>query len=223
MINFNNDWDEVLKGEFDKEYYLKLREFLKEEYRTQTVYPDMYDIFNAFKYTPYSNVKAVILGQDPYHEPNQAHGLAFSVKSGTKLPPSLVNIYKELESDLGIAPTDCGELTGWAKQGVLLMNTALTVRRGQANSHKGKGWEIFTDEVIKKLNERKEPIAFILWGANARSKKQYITNPAHCVFESAHPSPLSAFGGFFGSKVFSRVNIFLMQNGVPPINWAKRQ
>ncbi len=223
MINFNNDWDEVLKGEFDKEYYLKLREFLKEEYRTQTVYPDMYDIFNAFKYTPYSNVKAVILGQDPYHEPNQAHGLAFSVKNGTKLPPSLVNIYKELESDLGIAPTDCGELTGWAKQGVLLMNTALTVRRGQANSHKGKGWEIFTDEVIKKLNERKEPIAFILWGANARSKKQYITNPAHCVFESAHPSPLSAFGGFFGSKVFSRVNIFLMQNGVPPINWAKRQ
>ena len=183
----------------------------------------MHDIFNALKYTPYSSVKAVILGQDPYHEPGQAHGLAFSVKEGTRLPPSLQNIYKELKTDLGIPPVSCGELTGWAKQGVLLMNTALTVRRAQANSHKGKGWEIFTDEVIKKLNEREEPIAFILWGANARSKKQLITNPIHGIFESAHPSPLSAYNGFFGSRVFSRVNFFLMENGVPPINWAKRQ
>lgn len=223
MVKLDNDWDIVLNGEFENEYYLKLREFLIEEYRSQTVYPNMHDIFNALKYTPYSSVKAVILGQDPYHEPGQAHGLAFSVKEGTRLPPSLQNIYKELESDLGIPPTNCGELTGWAKQGVLLMNTALTVRRGQANSHKGKGWEIFTDEVIKKLNERQEPIAFILWGANARSKKQLITNPIHGIFESAHPSPLSAFNGFFGSRVFSRVNFFLMENGVPPINWAKRQ
>ena len=222
MVNLGNDWDEVLKGEFEKEYYLKLREFLKEEYRTQTIYPNMYDIFNALKYTPYSCVKAVILGQDPYHEPGQAHGLAFSVKEGTRLPPSLVNIYKELESDLGIPPVTSGELTGWARQGILLMNTALTVRRGQANSHKGKGWEIFTDEVIKKLNEKKEPVAFILWGANARSKKSLITNTIHGIFESAHPSPLSAFNGFFGSRVFSRVNIFLMENGIPPINWAKR-
>ncbi len=223
MVNLGNDWDAVLKGEFEKEYYLKLREFLIEEYRSQTIYPNMHDIFNALKYTPYSSVKAVILGQDPYHEPGQAHGLAFSIKEGTRLPPSLQNIYKELESDLGISPTNCGELTGWARQGVLLMNTALTVRRGQANSHKGKGWEIFTDEVIKKLNERQEPIAFILWGANARSKKQLITNPIHGIFESAHPSPLSAFNGFFGSRVFSRVNFFLMENGIPPINWAKRQ
>ncbi len=223
MVTLGNDWDKVLEGEFEKEYYLKLREFLKTEYRTQTVYPNMYDIFNALKYTPYSNVKAVILGQDPYHEPGQAHGLAFSVKEGTKLPPSLQNIYKELESDLGVPPTNCGELTGWAKQGVLLVNTVLTVRRGQANSHKGMGWETFTDEIIKKLNDKTEPVAFILWGANARSKKALITNPIHGIFESAHPSPLSAYNGFFGSRVFSRVNIFLMENGIPPINWAKRQ
>lgn len=223
MVTLGNDWDKVLEGEFEKEYYLKLREFLKAEYRTQTVYPNMYDIFNALKYTPCSNVKAVILGQDPYHEPGQAHGLAFSVKEGTKLPPSLQNIYKELESDLGVPPTNCGELTGWAKQGVLLVNTVLTVRRGQANSHKGMGWETFTDEIIKKLNDKTEPVAFILWGANARSKKALITNPIHGIFESAHPSPLSAYNGFFGSRVFSRVNIFLMENGIPPINWAKRQ
>lgn len=223
MVTLGNDWDKVLEGEFEKEYYLKLREFLKAEYRTQTVYPNMYDIFNALKYTPYSNVKAVIFGQDPYHEPGQAHGLAFSVKEGTKLPPSLQNIYKELEQDLGVPPTSCGELTGWARQGVLLVNTVLTVRRGQANSHKGMGWETFTDEIIKKLNDKTEPVAFILWGANARSKKALITNPIHGIFESAHPSPLSAYNGFFGSRVFSRVNIFLMENGIPPINWAKRQ
>lgn len=222
MVRLGNDWDAVIGGEFEKEYYLTLREFLKQEYATRTVYPDMRSIFTALKLTPYSEVKAVILGQDPYHEPNQAYGLAFSVREGVPLPPSLRNIYKELEEDLGVPATQSGVLDGWAKQGVLLLNTALTVRRGEANSHKGKGWEIFTDEVIKKLNEREEPIAFILWGANARSKKSLITNPQHGIFESAHPSPLSAYNGFFGSRPFSRVNAFLMQNGIAPINWAKR-
>ncbi len=222
MVRLGNDWDAVIGGEFEKEYYLTLREFLKQEYAARTVYPDMRSIFTALKLTPYSEVKAVILGQDPYHEPNQAYGLAFSVREGVPLPPSLRNIYKELEEDLGVPATQSGVLDGWAKQGVLLLNTALTVRRGEANSHKGKGWEIFTDEVIKKLNEREEPIAFILWGANARSKKSLITNPQHGIFESAHPSPLSAYNGFFGSRPFSRVNAFLMQNGIAPINWAKR-
>ncbi len=223
MVKLGNDWDGVIGAEFEKEYYLDLREFLKCEYSSQTVYPDMYDIFNALKLTPYSSVKAVILGQDPYHEPGQAHGLAFSVTEGTPLPPSLRNIYKELETDVGAKPTTCGELSGWAKQGVLLLNTVLTVRQGNANSHKGKGWEIFTDEIIKKLNEKTEPVAFILWGANARSKKALITNPIHGIFESPHPSPLSAHYGFFGSRPFSRVNAFLMQNGVPPINWDRRR
>ena len=223
MVKLGNDWDNIIGGEFEKEYYLQLREFLKGEYANGTVYPNMYDIFNALKLTPYSSVKAVILGQDPYHEPGQAHGLAFSVKEGTPLPPSLRNIYKELETDVGAKPVSCGELIGWAKQGVLLLNTVLTVRQGNANSHKGKGWEIFTDEIIKKLNEKTEPVAFILWGANARSKKALITNPIHGVFESPHPSPLSAHYGFFGSRPFSRVNAFLMQNGVPPINWDRRQ
>ena len=222
MVRLGNDWDAVIGGEFEKEYYLTLREFLKQEYAARTVYPDMRSIFTALKLTPYSEVKAVILGQDPYHEPNQAYGLAFSVREGVPLPPSLRTIYKELEEDLGVPATQSGVLDGWAKQGVLLLNTALTVRRGEANSHKGKGWEIFTDEVIKKLNEREEPIAFILWGANARSKKSLITNPQHGIFESAHPSPLSAYNGFFGSRPFSRVNAFLMQNGIAPINWAKR-
>lgn len=223
MVKLGNDWDNIIGDEFKKEYYLQLREFLKGEYANGTVYPNMYDIFNALKLTPYSSVKAVILGQDPYHEPGQAHGLAFSVKEGTPLPPSLRNIYKELETDVGAKPVSCGELVGWAKQGVLLLNTVLTVRQGNANSHKGKGWEIFTDEIIKKLNEKTEPVAFILWGANARSKKALITNPIHGVFESPHPSPLSAHYGFFGSRPFSRVNTFLMQNGVPPINWDRRR
>ena len=219
MVTIGNDWDQIIGGEFEKEYYLKLREFLKAEYSSRRIYPDMYDIFNALKLTPYSQVKAVILGQDPYHEPGQAHGLSFSVREGTVLPPSLKNIYKELENDVGIRPAQRGDLTAWAKQGVLLMNTVLTVRQGQANSHKGMGWEIFTDEVIRKLNERDTPIAFILWGANARSKKAFITNSIHGIFESAHPSPLSAHNGFFGSKVFSRVNKFLVENEIPPINW----
>ncbi len=222
MVQLGNDWDNVIGEEFSKDYYLSLREFLKEEYAQKTVYPDMHNIFTALKLTPYKEVRAVILGQDPYHEPNQAYGLAFSVREGVPLPPSLRNIYKELESDLGVSPVTSGVLDGWAKQGVLLLNTALTVRRGEANSHKGKGWEIFTDEIIKKLNDRPEPIAFILWGANARSKKALITNPKHGIFESAHPSPLSAHNGFFGSRPFSRVNAFLMQNAIPPINWAKR-
>lgn len=214
-----NDWDNVIGGEFEKPYYQQLRRFLFEEYKSREIYPDMYDIFNALKLTPYSAVKAVILGQDPYHEPGQAHGLSFSVRDGTALPPSLQNIYKELENDVGIKPARTGDLTAWAKQGVLMMNTVLTVRRGQANSHKGIGWEIFTDEVIRRLNDRDKPIAFILWGANARSKKVFITNPIHGIFESAHPSPLSAYGGFFGSKVFSKVNRFLVENEIPPIDW----
>ena len=219
MVKIGNDWDGIIGGEFEKEYYLKLREYLKTEYSSQRIFPDMYDIFNALKLTPYSAVKAVILGQDPYHEPGQAHGLSFSVRDGTALPPSLKNIYKELEDDIGIPAAKSGDLTPWAKQGVLLMNAVLTVRQGQTNSHKGMGWEIFTDEVIKKLNMRDTPIAFILWGANARSKKAYITNPIHGIFESAHPSPLSAYSGFFGSRVFSRVNKFLIENEIPPIDW----
>ena len=222
MVTIGNDWDAVIGGEFEKEYYLKLREFLKAEYSSRRIFPSMDDIFNALKLTPYSQVKAVILGQDPYHEPGQAHGLSFSVREGTVLPPSLKNIYKELESDVGIKPAQTGDLTSWARQGVLLMNTVLTVRQGQANSHKGMGWEIFTDEVIKKLNKRDAPIAFILWGANARSKKALITNPIHGIFESAHPSPLSAHNGFFGSRVFSRVNRFLVENEIPPIDWQVR-
>lgn len=219
MVNIGNDWDEILKDEFKKEYYLKLREFLKKEYATQTIYPNMYDIFNSLKYTSYNSVKAVILGQDPYHGAGQAHGLCFSVKEGVPFPPSLKNIFKELNSDLGVTKPINGTLTGWAKQGVLLMNTVLTVRDGMANSHKGKGWETFTDDVIIKLNEREKPIAFVLWGGNARSKKKLITNKNHKIFECAHPSPLSAYNGFFGCKHFSKVNEFLVSNGEEPINW----
>lgn len=219
MVNIGNEWDDVLKGEFDKEYYLNLRQFLKSEYAHYEIYPNMYNIFNALKYTSYNNVKAVILGQDPYHEPGQAHGLCFSVQKGTPLPPSLQNIYKELQSDLGISPAPHGELVSWAENGVLLMNTVLTVRRGQANSHKNKGWEIFTDRVIELLNQREQPMVFILWGANARSKVKLITNPKHCIIQSAHPSPLSAYNGFFGSRPFSKANDFLVSQGIEPINW----
>ncbi len=220
MVNIGNDWDSILKGEFDKPYYLQLREFLKTEYRTQTVYPDMYDIFNALKFTPYAQVKAVILGQDPYHEPGQAHGLSFSVKEGVEPPPSLKNIYKELGSDLGIPIPQNGDLTKWAKQGVLLLNASLTVRRGQADSHKGKGWEIFTDRVISLLNEREAPVVFILWGGKAKAKIPLITNQRHCIITSAHPSPLSAHYGFFGSKPFSKCNRFLESIGSQPIDWS---
>lgn len=219
MVHIGNDWDKVLDGEFEKDYYLKIREILKNEYFSRTVFPPMHDIFNALKYTPYSETKVVIIGQDPYHEIGQAHGLSFSVRKGIKIPPSLVNIYKELNSDIGMKIPTHGELTSWAKQGVLLLNATLTVRQSEANSHKDIGWAIFTDEVIKKLAKCENPIVFILWGANARSKKKYITNKNHLIIESAHPSPLSAYNGFFGSKPFSRANNFLVANGRTPINW----
>lgn len=219
MVVIGNDWDEVLEGEFDKEYYLKLREFLKDEYKTQTIFPDMYDIFNALKLTSYKDTKVLILGQDPYHNVNQAHGLSFSVKPGVDTPPSLLNMYKELRDDLGCFIPNNGYLVPWAKQGVLLLNTALTVRAHQANSHKGKGWEIFTDNIIKTLNLRDDPVIFILWGNNARKKKDFIDTSKHFVIESAHPSPLSASRGFFGSKPFSKTNEILISLGKSPIDW----
>lgn len=220
MVNLGNSWDEILAEEFKKEYYLKLRSFLKQEYGSFTVYPDMNNIFNSLKYADYNSIKAVIIGQDPYHEPNQAHGLAFSVMKGNPLPPSLKNIYKEIEEDLGIAPPSHGELTYWAKQGVLLLNNALTVRRGQANSHRGKGWEQFTDAVIAKVNQKDSPVVYLLWGANAREKTRLINNPRHLILTAAHPSPLSAYNGFFGCKHFSKCNNFLQQQGVEPIDWS---
>ncbi|MBS5703206.1 MAG: uracil-DNA glycosylase, partial [Butyricicoccus pullicaecorum] len=193
--------------------------WLKKEYAEQTIYPPMEDIFNALRYTPYHDVKAVLLGQDPYHGPGQAHGLCFSVREGVEPPPSLKNIFQELESDLGFPPPQNGTLTKWAQQGVLLLNTTLTVRRGQANSHKNIGWTTFTDAVIRKLNERETPIVFLLWGGNARSKKPLITNPSHLILETVHPSPLSAYGGFFGCRHFSRCNEFLQAHGEAPIDW----
>ncbi len=219
MVHFGNSWDQVLAGEFEKEYYQKLRRFLIEEYRNRTVYPDMHDIFNAQKTTGYDDVKVVILGQDPYHEPGQAHGMAFSVQPGIKTPPSLVNIYKELKDDIGIEPVNHGYLLKWAQQGVLLLNTCLTVRAHQANSHKGKGWEIYTDRVIELLNQREKPVVFILWGANAKSKTKLITAPQHLVLTGAHPSPLSAYNGFYGGQYFSKTNNFLEGQGNRPIDW----
>ena len=219
MVHIGNDWDEILGGEFDKPYYKKLRAFLKSEYSSKTIYPDMYDIFNALKFTPYEDVKVVILGQDPYHGPNQAHGLCFSVKKGVEPPPSLKNIFKEINADLGVNFSGSGELTSWATQGVLLLNTVLTVRAGSPNSHKGMGWEILTDKIISLLNEREQPIVFLLWGANARAKKALITNKNHLVLETVHPSPLSAYNGFFGCKHFSKTNIFLEKNGMKKIDW----
>ena len=218
MITIGNDWDEKLAPLFESELYLKIREFLKKEYSTHVVYPSMYDIFNAFRYTPYSSVKAVILGQDPYHNEGQAHGLCFSVQKGVELPPSLVNIYKELKSDLGIEPSKSGCLTKWAENGVFLLNSTLTVRAGQANSHSGCGWQQFTDEVIKILAAREKPMVFLLWGGNARSKKKLISGN-HLVLECAHPSPLSAYNGFFGCKHFSKANQFLIDHGETPIDW----
>ena len=219
MVHIGNSWDDKLSGEFDKDYYLQLREFLKEEYSSRTVYPDMYDIFNALKYTPYEDVRAVILGQDPYHEPGQAHGLCFSVQKGVEIPPSLMNIYRELEADLGIAPPRHGCLESWARNGVLLLNTVLTVREHAAHSHKGKGWEVFTDHVIRLLNERPEPMVFILWGRPAGRKADLITSPQHEIITGAHPSPLSAYKGFFGGRYFSRTNDFLVRSGSRPIDW----
>lgn len=220
MVKLGNDWDEILKDEWEKPYYKQLRQFLKKEYSTYQIYPDMHDIFNALKYTSFADCKAVIIGQDPYHEPGQAHGLCFSVKPGVPLPPSLKNIYKELESDLGIPPAKNGYLEKWAKSGVLMLNNVLTVRRANANSHKDKGWEQFTDAVIEKLNEKDTPVVFILWGANARKKCEKITNPIHKKLISVHPSPLSAYGGFFGCKHFSKCNELLTEAGLEPIDWS---
>ncbi|MEE0946917.1 MAG: uracil-DNA glycosylase [Acutalibacteraceae bacterium] len=219
MVHLGNDWDEILKDEFSKPYYLKLREFLKEEYKTKTIYPNMHDIFTALKSSSFKDTKVVILGQDPYHEPNQAHGLCFSVLKGVQPPPSLQNIYKELSDDIGFKPVSHGQLTKWAEQGVLMLNTVLTVRRGQANSHKGMGWEMFTDKVISELNKKKTPVIFLLWGSPAKQKAQIITNPIHIKLTCPHPSPLSAYRGFFGCKHFSKTNELLIKNGLTPIDW----
>lgn len=219
MVNIGNDWDEILKDEWEKPYYQKLRGFLKAEYSSKTIYPNMNDIFNALKYTSFEDTRVVIIGQDPYHGEGQAHGLCFSVKKGVDVPPSLKNMYKELETDLGIAPANHGELTKWAKQGVLLLNNVLTVCAGQANSHKGCGWESFTDRVISELDKKETPVVFLLWGANARKKAEIIKNPIHKKLITVHPSPLSAYGGFFGCKHFSKTNEILVSSGQKPIDW----
>lgn len=219
MVNIGNDWDEILKGEFEKEYYQNMRKFLVKEYKTKTIYPKPEEIFSAFKLTSYKDCKIVLLGQDPYHGPNQAHGLAFSVKEGVKLPPSLQNIYKEISSEYGYSMSKNGYLVPWAKQGVLLLNTALTVVAENANSHSKIGWEIFTDNVIEYLNEREEPLIFILWGNNARSKKRLINTEKHYILESAHPSPLSASRGFFGCGHFEKANDILKELRKKEIDW----
>ena len=219
MIALNGGWDEALAPLFSDERYLKIREFLKKEYSTHVVYPDMYDLYNCFRFTPLENVKAVILGQDPYHEPGQAHGLCFSVKPGVPLPPSLKNIYKEIKDDLGITEPNCGDLTKWAREGVLLLNTTLTVREHEANSHANCGWAWFTDGVIKIVSEKCNNVVFILWGRNARSKETLIDRQKHLVLQSAHPSPFSANYGFFGSKPFSKTNDYLSAHGKDPIDW----
>ena len=221
MIKFENDWDAILADEWEKPYYRALHDFLKKEYSTHRVYPDMYDIFNALRYTAYEDVKAVIIGQDPYHGKGQAHGLCFSVKKGVEPPPSLVNIYKEMEDDLGVSAPPHGELTGWAKQGVLLLNAVLTVREGQPNSHKDKGWEQFTDRVIGELNRKETPVVFLLWGANAERKANVITNPIHYKLSAPHPSPLSAYRGFFGCRHFSKTNEILKNTNQQPIRWEQ--
>ncbi|SCW59262.1 Uracil-DNA glycosylase [Paenibacillus tianmuensis] len=215
----HNDWAPLLEDQFQAPYYNRLRPFLKQEYATRTVYPDMHDIFNALHYTSYADTKVVILGQDPYHGPGQAHGLSFSVKPGIPAPPSLQNIFKELQSDLGCPIPDNGCLVPWAEQGVLLLNTVLTVRQGEAHSHKGQGWETFTDRVISLLNEREKPVVFVLWGSPAQQKMQLITERRHFIVRSVHPSPLSAHRGFFGSQPFSQVNDFLRSIGNAEIDW----
>ena len=214
-----NEWDNLLKDEYDKDYFKNLENFIINEYKHKTIYPKMSEIFNAFYKTSYDKVKVVIIGQDPYHGENEAEGLSFSVKVGIAKPPSLINIFSELKSDLGIDPPNHGSLVSWAEQGVLLLNSTLTVVKDTPRSHYGKGWEIFTDEVIKLINKKDTPVVFILWGSDARSKKTLITNKKHLIIESAHPSPLSAYRGFFGSKPFSKTNEFLKANGIEPINW----
>lgn len=213
------DWDEVLAPLFSDERYLKIREFLKKEYAERTIYPDMYDLYNCFRYTSFASCRVVLLGQDPYHEPGQAHGLCFSVKEGVKNPPSLENIFKELHDDIGMQKPKNGTLTKWAKEGVLLLNTSLTVREHLANSHSKCGWSWFTDSVIQIISEKKEHVVFILWGGNARSKKPLIDKRKHLILECAHPSPLSAYNGFFGCRHFSKTNAYLTANGLAPIDW----
>lgn len=217
---FQNDWSDFVFEEMKQSYYQNLRNFLKNEYKTNTVYPDMYDIFNALKLTPLKDVKVVILGQDPYHDENQAHGLAFSVKPGISLPPSLKNIYREIETDLNVRMPQSGYLKSWAKQGVLLLNTVLTVRAHQAASHQNMGWEIFTDHIIDKIAAENRPIVFILWGKKAEEKEEKIKNPLHLVIKAPHPSPLSASRGFFGSKPFSKTNDYLIKHNIKPIDWS---
>ena len=221
MVFIGNDWDDILKEEFASDYYINLREFLKKEYSSSRIYPPMNDIYNALRYTSYKNTRVVILGQDPYHGMGQAHGLCFSVLPGVKFPPSLQNIFKELNAEYGIIPPATGELTGWAKQGVLLLNTTLTVREGQPQSHKGHGWELLTDKIISILAQKEEPIVFILWGGNARAKKALIKKTHHLILECAHPSPLSAYNGFFGCGHFIKANKFLKENSLPQIDWAR--
>ena len=219
MVHIGNDWDKLLKAEFESEYYLSLREFLKSEYFSKTVYPPMNDIYNALKYTSFENTRVVILGQDPYHGYGQAHGLCFSVNDGVAFPPSLQNIFKEIQSDLGLPIPPSGNLTRWAEQGVLLLNATLTVRAHQAGSHQRKGWEEFTDAAIRILAEQREHLVFILWGAYAQKKGAFIDRNKHLVLASAHPSPLSAYNGFFGNKHFSRANAYLVEHGESPIIW----
>jgi uracil-DNA glycosylase len=219
MAILKNDWLPLLESQFKQPYYLRLRQFLADEYRTRTIYPDMYDIYSALHLTPFSRTKVVILGQDPYHGQGQAHGLSFSVKPGVRTPPSLQNIFKELRDDLGCYIPDNGYLVKWAEQGVLMLNTVLTVRAGQPNSHKGIGWETFTDQVISVLNQREEPVVFILWGSHAQAKREMIDTSKHCIIASPHPSPFSANRGFFGSRPFSRTNHFLRKIGSTEIDW----
>ena len=220
MVNIGNDWDALLADEFEKPYYQELRGFLKREYSTQKIYPDMNDIFNALKYTPYEKVRVVILGQDPYHGPGQAHGLCFSVQKGIDKPPSLQNIFKELKDEMDFEIPKDGWLVPWAERGVLLLNTVLTVQAGNANSHKGKGWEYLTDRIIELLDERDTPMVFMLWGANARAKTALMFNPSHLILEAPHPSPLSAHSGFFGCGHFKAANKFLASEGLEPIDWS---
>ena len=220
MIKITEEWDEILDSEFSSENYSNLRNFLKTEYSNYTVYPSMYEIFNGLKLTPFKDIKVVILGQDPYHEEGQAMGLSFSVPKGEKIPPSLVNIYKEITSETGLSMPSHGDLTGWANQGVLLLNAVLTVRAHQANSHKGKGWENFTDAIIKKISSLKDGVVFLLWGRNARDKKAFIDTKKHLVLECAHPSPLSAYNGFFGCNHFNKTNEYLSNHNKTPIDWS---
>ncbi len=214
-----NKWDELLKDEYKKEYFQNLLQFIKEEYKKKTIYPKQNEVFNAFRYTDFDNLKVVILGQDPYHGPNQAEGLSFSVSNEVLKPPSLQNIFKELENDLGIPFPKANSLKPWAKQGVLLLNAVLTVEEHKPTSHKDKGWEQFTDDIIKIINKRETPIVFILWGSYARDKKKLITNPNHYIIESTHPSPFSARNGFFGSSPFSKTNKFLKEHDIKEIDW----